>query len=86
MAPEPPAAFARVASQNEGPNSRTWEPARGLVSFVVFRPNGPSSGPTGQPFPQPGSQALVAPANTPSGPTGQPFPQPRERREAWLAR
>jgi hypothetical protein len=40
-------------------------------------PNGPSSGPKGQPFSQPGSQALVASTTTPSGPTGQPFQEPR---------
>ena len=50
------------------------------------RPNGPSFGPKGQSFSQPGSKALVTATSTPFGPTGQPFPEPRGQREELLAR
>ena len=50
------------------------------------RPNGPSFGPKGQSFSQPGSKALVTATSTPFGPTGQPFPEPRGHQEEWLAR
>jgi hypothetical protein len=42
--------------------------------FCLPGPNGPPTGPKGQPFPQPGPKALEGdPHNIPSGPTGRPF-------------
>ena len=72
----PRASFARGLLPTVGPHG-SWGRTAGVWRGPCFPgPNGPSYGPKGQPFPQPGSQALVAPANTPSGPTGQPFLQP----------